>query len=66
MLILIIVIFLTLAALLAQIFSRNKKKLNISSRKKFYNKLLGLVIILLTFCLFVPFTGYLAKLYACD
>ena len=66
MLIVIIFSFLLVSTLVAQIFSRNQKKLHITSQAKFYNKILGLVIIVTTFMIFVPLVSYLAKIFYCD
>ena len=63
--VLIIYAFGILTVLLALIFARNKKKLHLTSHRKFVNKLIGLFISVTNFFLFVPIVSLLAKLFQC-
>lgn len=55
-----------LAVLLALILTRNKKKLNISSHRKFVNKVQGLVLSITNFLLFVPIVSFLSQTFHCS
>ena len=50
----------------ALVLSRNKKKLSISSQTKLTNKVVGSILSLNNFCLFIPFVSFLAKLCECN
>jgi hypothetical protein len=50
----------------ALVLSRNKKKLSISSQTKLINKVVGSILSLNNFCLFIPFVSFLAKLFECN
>lgn len=56
---------LVISVLGALILTRNKKKLAISSQKKFLNKLIGLIITCTNFFLFVPILSLNSRMFFC-
>ena len=63
---LIIFAFGILGVLLTLILTRNKKKLNISSHRKFVNKVQGFAISITNFLLYVPIVTFLSQTFHCD
>jgi hypothetical protein len=54
-----------ISTLIVLILTRNKKKLAISNEKKFFNKLIGLLITMTNFFLFVPLLSYNSRMFFC-